>query len=341
LPIVEQLLSLGFSINETDKFLRTPIHIAACFGFRELLLHLLSVGDAKINSRDLYGYSPLHLAMARGHHDIVEDLIMFGGDVNFKRENGLTCVHDCMIRNDLKGLQFFNQLQKRQQFSKDKRILFNTKDQLGNTPLFRGIMSSSLDCVQELLKNGNLVSTNVKNDKGMNCFHLASVAGNADMVEQLFVFNEQISMSLIKERNSRGETPLHIASKLGNWRIIDRLLTLMTAHNRLRQLSTTTTTTTTGTTASNKLIQTLEDQEDPLGLNVQDNFGNTPLHMAILERKTRTFKLLVEAKSRQDIPNKMMETAASLLKDLEQKHFDRILTLKELNDVNKGYVKPE
>lgn len=321
LAVVEQLLSLGFSVNEIDKFQRTPIHIASCFGYREILLNLLSYGG-KCNVRDLYGYSPLHLAMARGHHDIVQDLLMFETDINFKRENGNTCVHDIMILNNVKGLKFFLALQQ-EKGETGLKILFNTKDQLGNTPLFRAIMSNSLECLKLFLeeaakptavKCGLNVNINVKNDKGNNCFHLASSNGNPEFISVLFAYNQELSKTLLRDKNSRGENPLHVAAKLGKWKIVEKLLEIFNNHHNNN------------------------NNGDFIGLNDQDNIGNTPLHLAILERKTKTFKILIaEPKCRQDICNFQLVTAAGLLRELERKHYDREFTLKEFNEMNKGH----
>jgi len=326
LAVVEQLLSLGFSVNELDKFQRTPIHIASCFGYREILLNLLTYGG-KCNVRDLYGYSPLHLAMARGHHDIVQDLLMFEADINFKRESGNTCVHDIMILNNVKGLKFFLALQQ-EKGENGLKILFNTKDQLGNTPLFRAIMSNSLECVKVFLeeaakptaaKCGFHVNINVKNDKGNNCFHLVSSNGNPEFISLLFGYNPELCKTLLRDKNSRGENPLHIAAKLGKWKVVEKLLELFNNHQNIN---------------SNNNISI----NDFIGLNDQDNSGNTPLHLAIIERKTKTFKILIaEPKCRQDISNFQLVTAAGLLRDLEKKHYDREFSLKEFNEMNKGH----
>ena len=82
--MVEILIHEGININSIDSESRTPLHISSKFGFNDISILLLG-NNAIVNIRDGYGYSPLFLALKSHQFDIVPNLILFGGDINFKR----------------------------------------------------------------------------------------------------------------------------------------------------------------------------------------------------------------------------------------------------------------
>ena len=84
ISICEVLIKKGCNINALDGQSRIPLHIASSHGYHDLCILLLGNGS-KINIRDLYGYSPIILALKSHHFNLIQDLQLFGGDINFKR----------------------------------------------------------------------------------------------------------------------------------------------------------------------------------------------------------------------------------------------------------------
>jgi ankyrin repeat protein len=81
LDVAQWMLSIGAGANAQEDDHRTPLHLAAAQGHRELVQTLLGHGvDANAVARG--DRTPLHEASARGHVDIVRLLIRHGADVN-------------------------------------------------------------------------------------------------------------------------------------------------------------------------------------------------------------------------------------------------------------------
>ena len=269
--LVELLISNGADVNSTDKMLRTSVHIASCLGLRDVLLILLSIGG-QTNVRDFYGYAPLHLSVANHHFSCSQDLLLFGADINFKKQNGNTCIHDAMNSSDLKMLQFLLS----QASSNKTKLLVNIKDKTGDTPLLRGVLQNSIECVSELINTTKSnVNLSIHNDKDLNIFHYAARKGSSEMIDLLFNTSSKL---LFDTPNKDGFTPLHIASKVGNIDVIQKLFEL------------------------------------GANINQQDNLGNTPLHYSIKNGKVNSSQLLMRLKAKINIKNKLKETSRQLLK---------------------------
>ena len=72
--IVTILLQNGADPNVKDSILSTPLHIAALYGFLEMV-KMLVAKNAEINANDIFGYTPLHQAAMEGH-DLVLGILL-------------------------------------------------------------------------------------------------------------------------------------------------------------------------------------------------------------------------------------------------------------------------
>ena len=88
----KQAIADGADVNAEDPFKglrRTPLHRAAYYGHKEIVVLLIAKG-ANLNVKDDRGRTPFHWAAYHGHKEIVELLIAEGADVNAQHDVGDT-----------------------------------------------------------------------------------------------------------------------------------------------------------------------------------------------------------------------------------------------------------
>jgi len=86
--IASLLIMNGAVVDSRDNFNSTPLHKAA-YDHEEILVLLIDK-SADINAKDINGNTPLHNASIKGHIKIVEILVGKGANVNAKTDNGRT-----------------------------------------------------------------------------------------------------------------------------------------------------------------------------------------------------------------------------------------------------------
>lgn len=83
---------------------------------------------------------------------------------------------------------------------KDSHKIINAKDEAGKTPLFKALETSSLTCVEILLKNGADVS--LQDSAGISVMHVAALSNNTILMDVLWKnqadLNIKDKVSLIK-----------------------------------------------------------------------------------------------------------------------------------------------
>jgi len=75
-----------------DDYGATPLHVAAEYGYSEIVEVLLEHGAAP-NIREKYGDTPLHYAATFGNSKVVEVLLEHGADPNARNNYGATSLH--------------------------------------------------------------------------------------------------------------------------------------------------------------------------------------------------------------------------------------------------------
>lgn len=242
LPVVDHLLTLGFSVNAVDESGRTPLHYAAESGSVELMNFLIGK-DADEEVRDRDGQTPGDIAVEL-HGHVREDLI---DDQNAAQA---TCPcssssSDWLTQADvpeefvailqavLGGKQCIrklnNLLLRRSQ--KDTHVDFipvlvklganlEAGNSKGKTPLFIACQRGAVAAAERLLDLGAQVNTTVCN--GATPLHAACERkGNAGLVKVLVERGADI-----EAQDNIGWTPLHYASESGRADSAELLLTL-------------------------------------------------------------------------------------------------------------------
>nr|CAD7395554.1 unnamed protein product [Timema cristinae] len=95
LECVETLLKVGgCDVNAVDNDHRTPLHAVVCKTLFALdIIETLISWRADVNFRDKYGYTPLHVAALNELSQCVETLIYHGADVTAKSNNGTSALN--------------------------------------------------------------------------------------------------------------------------------------------------------------------------------------------------------------------------------------------------------
>ncbi|XP_013397887.1 E3 ubiquitin-protein ligase MIB2 isoform X2 [Lingula anatina] len=86
-------------VKKDDGF--SALHLAALNGHKEVAEILLTQGQADIEIRNNRKQTPLLLAVSQGHTALLELLVSKGADVNVQDEDGDTCLHLALMRQNV------------------------------------------------------------------------------------------------------------------------------------------------------------------------------------------------------------------------------------------------
>lgn len=99
-PILRYLRKRGASIHlQKEEDFRTPLHLAATFGTKEVVELLIKWGAA-VDARAHAGWTPLLLAVLLSNHDIVESLLAAGADPNLSVDDSFNSLSCALIYSD-------------------------------------------------------------------------------------------------------------------------------------------------------------------------------------------------------------------------------------------------
>lgn len=162
--------------------------------------------------------------------------------------------------------------------------LVNVRDSLGHTPLTNAIFSNSLPSVEYLI-NGGKANVAVIDDQGNNLLHLAA-SNNFSAAVPLLVEN---GVS-VDDHNQRGLSPLAIAISLG---YIDTANALLEAGADVNGRTRTATVLHHAITW-NRLEVVKKLVEHNCNVNVVNVLDETPLYLAVQQRKIDIVRFLIE-----------------------------------------------
>ena len=245
--IIEYLLSLGMTVNMTDKSGRTPL-MCACLkaGRLDNIKRLLELG-ADIQQLDYDGWSALHFAARDSSPEIIEYLLSLGMTVNMTSKTGRTplmcaCLKAGRLDNikrllelgaDIQQLEFnagWSALHFAATYSSPEIIEYllslgmtvNMTDKSGRTPLMCACLKAGrLDNIKRLLELGADIQQLEFND-GWSALHFAATYSSPEIIEYLLSLGMTVNMT-----DKSGRTPLMCAClKAGRLDKVKRLLEL-------------------------------------------------------------------------------------------------------------------
>lgn len=90
--LISMLKDKGISINETDDYGNSPLHVAIIEGKREYARTLISQG-ADLNIKNNLELSPLHIAVFLDDEEAVKHLLNKGAEIDLRGNSGYTPLH--------------------------------------------------------------------------------------------------------------------------------------------------------------------------------------------------------------------------------------------------------
>jgi len=293
--MVKLLLENKANVDQKDKKDRTALHHAmkaTCTQATRSVVELLLKFGASIDCEDSNMSTALHHACDLRHFEMVETLLKMGARFDIKNSDGKLALSHCCKRQLLdlnepimRALGMLNQtLDKKMWKAFDetnyealKFILEDYADGFyklyeGETLLSKAMIAGNDTMMNFLLENG--APPGLPNDRGLAPLHLAARSGNLDHLKAL----EARDPDFNQKGSKFGYTPLHCAVKPGedNDRVVEYLLNFGASPND------------------------------------QDCHLYTPLHYAVLAKKSSTITLLLEYGADIDIRDENDETPMNL-----------------------------
>ncbi|XWS76474.1 hypothetical protein CRYUN_Cryun01aG0179300 [Craigia yunnanensis] len=193
--------------NSVDFCGRTPIHLAASYGYTEVIRFCLSVGG---NTEVLDGNrcTPLHLAAQEGHLDAVECLLEASNYSKYALDKQGKTAFALAVENGYSDL--YNLLHLGDALNRAARIdnvngiksclsegaNVNGKDQNGWTPLHRAAFKGRIESVKVLLNHDAQV--NLVDDNGYTPLHCAVEAGHVQVALLLIAYGAKANAKSLK-----------------------------------------------------------------------------------------------------------------------------------------------
>ncbi len=250
--------------DRDDEYGRTPLHIAAEKGFKDIVQLLLAHG-ADVNAKDKYNNTPLHNAIHGNHIEIIMMLLNAHADVNaFSRYYGTPLeeadsleimkmlVLDGADVNILQNLCCVSK--KKLDFLLDHGASINLRGGDSATILILAVDHGDTDVVRNLLELKR-IDVNAKDRFGRTVLMKACWRVDTSIIKMLLQYGADI-----KETDKEGNTSLHTLAEVRS-KSVERAMEI--------------------------LIKNGAD------INTRNRAGCTPLHYAALNDRSDVVKFLV------------------------------------------------
>jgi len=181
LKIIKYLTDRKVNLNAKNQHGMTPVRLAVCFGYLEIVKYLMEHGA------DIKG--TLHLAAKTGQYDMVKYLVeQYGEDVNqFDGEALMYASGTDVVR-----------------YLVEHGAKINIQDEWGRTPLHWHAERKNLETIKYMVSSGADIHRRAKD--GSSVIHWAANHGRIQNVD----FFLKLGLD-INDRDNDGKTPLHYA----------------------------------------------------------------------------------------------------------------------------------
>jgi ankyrin repeat protein len=210
--LVQMLLEHGARADGRDTEDRTPLHVAAKWGRRDIVELLIARG-AEVNARDAFGVTPLHetSGLTAQHAQVARVLLEVGAKVNAADKRGETPL-DWALDLGEEGTALVALFRD-----------FAAADQAAPAgapavlPIYDAIEAGDDAAVRRWIADG--ANANATDRDGYTALHYAAYFGRVEIAALLLRADAQPS-----EPNQMGWTPLHVAANRGQMGVARLLL---------------------------------------------------------------------------------------------------------------------
>ncbi|KAG7480473.1 hypothetical protein MATL_G00056510 [Megalops atlanticus] len=174
---------------------RTPLHVAAMGGHREVC-HILVQAGANLDMCDEDQRTPLMNACEGNHLETVKYLLSAGAVATHRDVDGFTCLHLAAKLGHSEIVQLLS----------NGLLDINCQDDGGWTPLIWATEYKHIDLVKMLLSRG--ADVNIRDKEENVGLHWAVFSGSVEVAQILLE-----ARSDLQAVNVHGDSPLHVASR--------------------------------------------------------------------------------------------------------------------------------
>ncbi|VDI29599.1 Hypothetical predicted protein, partial [Mytilus galloprovincialis] len=292
--IVEYLTSKGASVNQGNKQGRTPLHVS-CAADNKSMCYLLLKKGALINQVDIEGQTPLYETCKMGFESICNILIENDAIINQGNIHNSTPLHiSCLHRHY--GIV---------ELLLESNATINQCDTNGNNPLHYVCEHGLIKLAKRFCERHALI--NQCNYRGETPLHLACRRGQLHIVNYLLEQN-----CAVNHNDVDGTTPLHTACHYNYKEIVEKLMPLSKLNTRNSNGETALSIACKKCFDSTDIVKLLcydsNGCQNDISVNIYNNEGMTPLHIACNSGNADLVELLLKLRANIDLRNNKGET---------------------------------
>ena len=295
LVIETSTVSIDPDVSNNHK--QTALHIACKNGHSDIVEYVLIHTTCDPNIQHIHGNTPLHIASQSGHMECVKLIIETStvrADPNLTNIKKQTAVH-LASENGHRNIGEY--------LLSHAECNPNIQDINGNTPLHIACRKGYLECVKLIIETSTVrVEPNLANKDKKTALHIASENGYKSVLQCLLTHAECNPNVL----DIHGNTPLHIACREDYLECVKLIIETSTVSLRVDFNLTNKQKKTALHLAcmnGNKSIAEYLLTHAECNPNIQDMYGNTPLHIATWNSELELLKSIIETSTVSSVPD--------------------------------------
>jgi ankyrin repeat protein len=182
--LISKLETNGISINETDNYGNTPLHIAIMSRDRKYARSLMNQG-ANLNLKNKVELTPLHLAAILNDAEAANDLFGKGAEINIMGNTGYTPLHIASLMNNIEVAKILLSLGAKTNIKTAQKLNAMTIAKIQNNDLMKKLIA----------KNGSYNLNNPEKSYNVNISQM-----NSAKLSPQFDINLPYNKDLVKKR---------------------------------------------------------------------------------------------------------------------------------------------